>query len=66
MVLMMLHRRPPQTTQARDKARAPLPVSARISRLETWVIALLLFNVVLLILTLAADGMMTYLLSLLR
>lgn len=40
--------------------------SRRLSRLETWIIAVLLFNVVLLILTLAADGMLTYALTLLR
>lgn len=62
---MTLHRRPPITTQAAP-GDAPIPLSARLSRLETWIVAVLLFNVVLLILTLAIGGMLTYALSLLR
>lgn len=61
---MMLGRRP-ITTQAQPPS-TPRPLSAHLSRLETWIIAVLLFNVVLLILTLAIGGMMTYALSLLR
>ena len=62
---MMLRRRPPQTTQAQPP-NAPPSTAARLSRLETLIIGVLLFNAVLLMLTLAADGMLTYALSLLR
>lgn len=62
---MMLHRRHPITTQAAP-GDTPMSTSARLSRLETWIVAVLLFNVVLLILTLAADGMLSYALTLLR
>ena len=58
-------RRRPITTRARPPG-APMPFAARLSRLETLIIGVMLFNAVLLMLTLAADGMLTYALSLLK